>query len=87
MPWEKSFDEGEVVGKAMKVFWEKGFEPSSMADLIAGTGIARGSLYNAFGGKRQLFIKALEKYPAIPIEIMQTMTWAMAPISNDCHRR
>ncbi|TAL86846.1 MAG: TetR/AcrR family transcriptional regulator [Rhodanobacter sp.] len=62
MPWEKSFDEGEVVGKAMKVFWEKGFEPSSMADLIAGTGIARGSLYNAFGGKRQLFIKALEKY-------------------------
>ncbi|MDX9839464.1 MAG: TetR/AcrR family transcriptional regulator [Azoarcus sp.] len=62
MPWEKSFDEEEAVGKAMKVFWEKGYEPASMADLIAGTGISRGSLYNAFGGKEQLFIKALQKY-------------------------
>jgi TetR/AcrR family transcriptional repressor of nem operon len=62
MPWEKSFDEDEAVGKAMKVFWEKGYEPASMADLIAGTGISRGSLYNAFGGKEQLFIKALQKY-------------------------
>ena len=62
MPWEKSFDEDEAVGKAMCVFWEKGFEPASMADLIAGTGITRGSLYNAFGGKEQLFVKALLKY-------------------------
>ena len=62
MPWEKSFDEDVVVGKAMLVFWEKGYEPASMADLIAGTGITRGSLYNAFGGKEPLFIKALEKY-------------------------
>jgi TetR/AcrR family transcriptional regulator, transcriptional repressor for nem operon len=62
MPWEKSFDEDEIVGKAMNVFWEKGFEPASMADLIASTGITRGSLYNAFGGKEQLFVKALQKY-------------------------
>ena len=62
MPWEKSFDEDEAVGKAMKVFWQKGFAPASMADLIAGTGITRGSLYNAFGGKEQLFVKALQKY-------------------------
>lgn len=62
MPWEKSFDEDEIVGKAMNVFWEKGFEPASMADLIAGTGITRGSLYNAFGGKEPLFLKALQKY-------------------------
>ncbi len=44
------------------MFWQKGFEPASMADLIAGTGITRGSLYNAFGGKEQLFIRALQKY-------------------------
>jgi TetR/AcrR family transcriptional regulator, transcriptional repressor for nem operon len=62
MPWEKSFDEDEIVGKAMNVFWEKGFEPASLADLIAGTGITRGSIYNAFGGKEQLFVKALQKY-------------------------
>ncbi len=62
MPWEKSFDEDEAVGKAMKVFWQKGFGPASLADLIAGTGITRGSLYNAFGGKEQLYVKALQKY-------------------------
>jgi TetR/AcrR family transcriptional repressor of nem operon len=62
MPWEKSFDEDEAVDKAMKVFWKKGFESASMADLITGTGITRGSLYNAFGGKKELFVKALLKY-------------------------
>ena len=62
MPWEKTFNEDEALGKAMRVFWEKGFEPASMSELIASTGITRGSLYNAFGGKEQLFIKALEKY-------------------------
>jgi len=62
MPWEKSFDEDDAIGKAMKVFWEKGYESASIADLITGTGITRGSLYNAFGGKEQLFIKALLKY-------------------------
>ena len=62
MPWEKSFDEDEAVGKAMKVFWKKGFDSASMADIITGTGITRGSLYNAFGGKKELFVKALLKY-------------------------
>ena len=62
MPWEKSFDEEEVIDKAMEIFWEKGYEPASMADLIEGTGINRGSLYNAFGGKEQMFIRSLLKY-------------------------
>lgn len=62
MPWKKSFDEDDAIAKAMKVFWEKGFQPASIADLIAGTGITRGSLYNAFGGKEKLFVKALLKY-------------------------
>lgn len=62
MPWEKSFNEDEAIAKAMKVFWRKGFEPASIADLISATGITRGSLYNAFGGKEQLFIKSLLKY-------------------------
>lgn len=62
MPWQKSFDEDVVVGKAMKVFWEKGYEATSINDLIEGTGIGRGSLYNAFGGKQALFIQALTKY-------------------------
>ena len=62
MPWQKSFDEDQAVGRAMTVFWQKGFESASIADLIEGTGITRGSLYNAFGDKEKLFIKALRKY-------------------------
>lgn len=62
MPWEKSFNEDDAIAKAMNVFWEKGYEPASIADLISMTGITRGSLYNAFGGKEQLFIKSLSKY-------------------------
>lgn len=62
MPWEKSFDEDDVVGKAMTVFWQKGYDSTSLADLISSTGITRGSLYNAFGGKEPLFVLALQKY-------------------------
>jgi TetR/AcrR family transcriptional repressor of nem operon len=62
MPWEKSFDEEVIVDRAMQVFWEKGYESSSIADLTEATGINRGSLYNAFGGKLKLFVRALTKY-------------------------
>ena len=62
MPWEKSFDEDIAVEKAMQVFWKKGFDSASISDLIEGTGVNRGSLYNAFGGKQPLFVKALLKY-------------------------
>lgn len=62
MPWEKSFDEEVVVSRAMQVFWQKGYESASIADLLTKTGITRGSLYNAFGGKEHLFIRSLQKY-------------------------
>ncbi len=62
MPWEKSFNEETALEQAMQVFWKKGFEPASIADLLQGTGLNKGSLYNAFGGKHQLFVKALRKY-------------------------
>lgn len=62
MPWEKSFDESEALLDAMAVFWKKGYEGTSISDLIDATGINRGSLYNAFGGKRQIFCEALKKY-------------------------
>ncbi|MFT6045503.1 MAG: TetR/AcrR family transcriptional repressor of nem operon [Arenicella sp.] len=62
MPWEKSFNEQEVLDKAMDVFWQKGFDSTSIADLIENTGLNRGSLYNAYGGKQQLFVKALLNY-------------------------
>lgn len=62
MPWEKKFEIQEAVEKAMHVFWAKGYVDTSIADLLEATGLKRSSLYNAFGGKRDLFVKALCKY-------------------------
>lgn len=62
MPWEKSFDMDVVLDRAIDVFWEKGYAATSLADLLKATGINKGSLYNAFGSKKGLFIKALLRY-------------------------
>jgi len=62
MPWEKSFDTDLALSKAMKVFWSKGYDATSMTDLTKAMQINKGSLYNAFGGKRPLFVKAILKY-------------------------
>lgn len=62
MPWEKSYQETDVLDGAMRAFWARGFEGTSVADLVAATGINRGSLYAAFTGKRGLFLRALDHY-------------------------
>ena len=62
MPWEKSFDLDDALARATKVFWAKGYEATSMADLVAGMGVNKGSLYNAFGSKKELFTRALLQY-------------------------
>ncbi|YCM46559.1 TetR/AcrR family transcriptional regulator [Verrucomicrobiaceae bacterium 227] len=62
MPWEKSFEESDVIEKTMQVFWKKGYAATSISDITEATGIKRGSLYNAFNGKEDLFLKSLLKY-------------------------
>lgn len=62
MPWEKSYDEAEVLERAMTAFWAHGYEGTSIADLVAVTGINRASLYSSFQGKRSLFVAALKLY-------------------------
>ncbi len=62
MPWEKSYNEAEVLDRAMQAFWARGYEATSMRDLVAATGINRGSIYAAFTDKRSLFIRALGHY-------------------------
>ncbi len=47
---------------ALRVFWSKGYEGASMADLTEAMGITKPSLYAAFGNKEQLFVKALDLY-------------------------
>lgn len=62
MPWEKCYEEAEVLEAAMRAFWENGYQGTSMADLVAVTGLNRGSLYSGFGNKRELFLRALKHY-------------------------
>ncbi len=62
MPWEKQFDEADVLDKAMQAFWAHGYEATSIQDLVDCMGLNRGSLYAAFGDKRKLFIRSLEHY-------------------------
>lgn len=62
MPWEKSFNVDTVLDRATEVFWAKGYEAASMSDLIKATGINKGSMYNAFGSKNALFVRALMRY-------------------------
>ncbi len=65
MPWEKQFNIDEALGKAMEAFWARGYEATSMQDLVECMGINRGSIYATFGDKRGLFIEALRRYDAI----------------------
>ena len=58
----KDFDENEVLAKAIKLFWQKGYNGTSMQDLVATLGISRSSLYDTFGDKHQLYLKALQSY-------------------------
>ena len=57
-----TFDEGVALDAAMECFWHHGYRASSVRDLAASMGVCGTSLYNSFGNKRSLFIKALERY-------------------------
>jgi len=57
-----SFDRDAALETAMHVFWERGYEAASIADLTAAMGITPPSLYTAFGDKEQLFLEAIERY-------------------------
>jgi TetR/AcrR family transcriptional regulator, transcriptional repressor for nem operon len=58
----KDFDENEVLNRAMNLFWSRGYNATSMEDLVVGLGISRSSLYDTYTDKHTLFIKALENY-------------------------
>jgi len=58
----REFDEGQVLEAAMQLFWEKGYEATSLSDLTSRMGIQRPSIYSTFGDKRELFEAALRRY-------------------------
>jgi len=70
MPRPKSFDPNTVLTKAMGVFWQKGYDAASISELTAAMGINRFSLYDTFGDKHELYLKALDSYDQQFVEPM-----------------
>jgi TetR/AcrR family transcriptional repressor of nem operon len=60
----KDFNVDEALDRAIEVFWAKGYEAASMCDLLESMEIGRQSLYDTFGDKRQLYLKAMDRYAA-----------------------
>jgi TetR/AcrR family transcriptional regulator, transcriptional repressor for nem operon len=58
----RQFDEDALLEAALKAFWHNGFAATSMIDVAEATGVQRGSLYNAYGDKEQLFLLAYDRY-------------------------
>ena len=65
MARQKEFNRDEVLHKAMEVFWTRGYEGSSIQDLVKHMGINRQSIYDTFGDKHGLFLQALDRYREI----------------------
>ena len=95
-----SFDRDAALEQAMHVFWERGYEAASIADLTAAMGITPPSLYTAFGDKERLFLEAIERYakgpggfgqhalgeePPPPPAIERLLTAAAAERTQACH--
>lgn len=58
----REFNESVVLDAALQCFWSRGYDSTSMRDLIDETGLTGASLYNAFGDKRALYERALDRY-------------------------
>lgn len=58
----REFDEDAVLDAAIQCFWRRGYEATSVKDLVGRAGITAASLYNAYGDKRALFRTALDRY-------------------------
>ena len=68
MPAVKQFDRNQGLERAMRVFWKRGYEATSIQELVDATRINRASLYATFGGKRELFLAALARYEEVVVK-------------------
>jgi TetR/AcrR family transcriptional repressor of nem operon len=93
----REFDPDQVLNSAMHAFWAKGYEATSLSDLMSATGLHKGSLYQAFGDKHSLFIRALNLYledmlrqkndilkqASTPLSGLREVAHAMVEIADD----
>ena len=71
----REFDHDELLVRALGLFWLRGYEGTSITDLVAATGVQRQSLYNAFTDKAGLFRAALDCY-------ITRVSESLAPLAN-----
>lgn len=69
----RSFDEDQVLDAAMTTFWYKGYEATSLQDLMAAMNLQKGSIYKAFGDKHQLFMTVLQRYLDAALQKCKTL--------------
>ena len=79
----RNFDDDVVIDRAMEVFWTYGYANTSPAQLAEATGVAKGSLYNAFSSKRELFDRALTRYDDQVSKLAQELL-ARPGTTHDC---
>jgi AcrR family transcriptional regulator len=72
----RGFDETEVLDKALQVFWQQGYEGTSLNDLLDATGLTKSSLYATFGSKEDLFHRIVERYLSKHVEFRQACALA-----------
>jgi AcrR family transcriptional regulator len=78
----REFDDAAVIDAAMDVFWTHGYEGTSAQALVECTGLGRGSLYNAFGSKLNLYHEALERYQTLGLQTQLDILNAPGPIKD-----
>jgi TetR/AcrR family transcriptional regulator, transcriptional repressor for nem operon len=64
----KAYDETALLDRAMETFWTRGYDGTSIEDLVACTGVNRASLYNVYSDKRSLFLAGIKRYLDLVVE-------------------
>ncbi|WP_028061853.1 TetR/AcrR family transcriptional regulator [Candidatus Solirubrobacter pratensis] len=80
MARHKEFDPDQALERAMRLFWERGYERTSVQDLVERTGVHKRSMYDTFGHKHSLYLRSLDRYVgAARADLAATLDGAQSP--------
>ncbi len=80
MPRPIEFDRSKAVNRALVLFWQKGYQATSLSDLLETTNISRSSFYAAFTDKRIFYIECLDLFAERTLELLQTAGAEKPPV-------